>query len=158
MNGRAQQSKNEEIQSLKAKLEAITQAAAQLHAQQTAIIEEQKTKIEHLQHENVQKNLGSSSISRSPRDEARGRFEHQPAIQSVPSKFSTALSNAPPSSGLPHLPSRPRPSRRGRPASIIRTRAESSDWQVAESSDRQPAPNPSKPVPNQVPTKRVLIR
>ena len=157
MNGRAQQSKNEEIQSLKAKLEAITQAAAQLHAQQTAIIEEQKTKIEHLQQENVQNNLASCSISRSPRDGARGRFEHQPVIQSVPSKVSTPLSNAPPSSGLPDLPSRPRPSRRGRPASIIRTRAsESSDRQVAESSDRQPAPNPSKPVPDQVPTKRVL--
>lgn len=156
MNGRAQQSKNEEIQGLKAKLEAITQAAAQLHAQQTAIIEEQRTKIEQLQQDCVQRNLASCSISRSPRDGARGRSEQQPIVQSIPSKVPTPLSNAPPASGLPDLPSRPRPSRRGRPASSIRSRAESSERQVAESSDRQAAPNPSKPIPDQLPPKRVL--
>jgi hypothetical protein len=156
MNGRALQSKSEEIQSLKAKLEAITQAAAQLHAQQTAVIEEQKNKIEQLQQDSVQRKLASCSISCSPRDAARVRSEHQPITQSISSKASTPHSNAPPTLELPDLPSRPRPSRRGRPASSMRSRAESSDRQVAESTDRQAAPNPSKPVPDRIPPKRVL--
>ena len=121
MNTRGQQSRNEEITILNTKLEATTQAAAQLHAQQTAVIEEQNRQIESLRLEITQLKMGASSLS-SPSIK-RTESTTRPALSA--SKLPSTLPKVPPqpTPAAPDTSSRPRPSRRGRPPSTSSSRA-----------------------------------
>ena len=124
INKKDQEVLRREIASLDAKLEATTAAAAQLHAQQTAIAESQREEIESLRFEIVQLRTASSSIATTA--STLNRQSEMSECCQLPSRNLPSSKSPQPktASTLPDSSSRPKPTNRGRLPHVVRAKAD----------------------------------